>query len=304
MAISIIDIESQIVPNRILYPAVLLAAPAARHHGGRRPQVGVALARGRCVQRSASSASSASISSYPKGMGFGDVRLAGLVGGAAGWMGFRAAFVAFFLMLPARVGRRASCSSSITGKGRRTTIGFAPYMAAGTLIVVIFTIPDLPAAPSVALPQRLVTAPIEGASAYAPVDLVPVLRYLTAGESHGRALVVIIEGFPPGLGVTVEEVQGELARRRLGYGRGPRMRFEADEVTLIGGIRHGRTLGSPVAIEIANTEWPKWEEEMSPHPGAPEQDPHRAAARSRRSGRDAEVRVRRRPRRARAGICT
>ncbi len=96
-----------------------------------------------------------------------------------------------------------------------------------------------------------------------------MLRFLTAGESHGRALVVIIEGLPAGLPFTVEEVQGELARRRLGYGRGPRMRFEQDEVALVGGVRHGRTLGSPVAIEIANTEWPKWEQEMSPAPGAP-----------------------------------
>ena len=96
-----------------------------------------------------------------------------------------------------------------------------------------------------------------------------MLRFLTAGESHGRGLVVIVEGLPAGLHLTVEEVQGELARRRLGYGRGPRMRFEADEVTLLGGIRHGRTLGSPVAIEIANTEWPKWQDEMSPAPGSP-----------------------------------
>ncbi len=96
-----------------------------------------------------------------------------------------------------------------------------------------------------------------------------MLRFLTAGESHGQALVVVVEGLPAGLPITVEEVQGELARRRLGYGRGPRMRFEADEVTLLGGIRHGRTLGSPVAIVIANTEWPKWSDEMSPAPGAP-----------------------------------
>ncbi|HET6809658.1 MAG TPA: chorismate synthase [Acidimicrobiales bacterium] len=94
-----------------------------------------------------------------------------------------------------------------------------------------------------------------------------MLRFLTAGESHGRGLAVIVEGLPAGLPLTIEEVQGELARRRLGYGRGPRMRFEADEVTLLGGIRHGRTLGSPVAIEIGNTEWPKWTEEMSPAPG-------------------------------------
>jgi chorismate synthase len=94
-----------------------------------------------------------------------------------------------------------------------------------------------------------------------------VLRYLTAGESHGRALVVVVEGLPAGLEITAEEIQGELARRRLGFGRGPRMRFEQDEITLLGGIRHGRTLGSPVAIEIGNTEWPKWEQEMSPAPG-------------------------------------
>jgi chorismate synthase len=97
-----------------------------------------------------------------------------------------------------------------------------------------------------------------------------VLRFLTAGESHGKGLVVILEGLPAGLVVTVEDIQAELARRRLGYGRGPRMRFEQDELTLLGGIRHGRTLGSPVAIEIANTEWPKWEEEMSPAPGRTE----------------------------------
>ncbi|MHB8243963.1 MAG: chorismate synthase [Acidimicrobiales bacterium] len=96
-----------------------------------------------------------------------------------------------------------------------------------------------------------------------------MLRYLTAGESHGKGLVVIVEGLPAGLRITTEEVQGELARRRLGYGRGPRMRFERDEVTLLGGVRHGRTLGAPVAVEIANTEWPKWQEEMSPGPGVP-----------------------------------
>ncbi len=94
-----------------------------------------------------------------------------------------------------------------------------------------------------------------------------MLRFLTAGESHGKALVVIIEGLPAGLPVNAEYISDELARRRLGYGRGPRMRFEADELTLLGGIRHGRTLGSPVAIEIGNSEWPKWTEEMSPAPG-------------------------------------
>lgn len=98
-----------------------------------------------------------------------------------------------------------------------------------------------------------------------------MLRFLTAGESHGQGLVVTVEGLPAGLALTVEEVQGELARRRLGFGRGPRMKFEQDEVTLLGGVRHGRTLGSPVAIVVGNTEWvrsDKWHEEMSPSPGA------------------------------------
>jgi chorismate synthase len=100
-----------------------------------------------------------------------------------------------------------------------------------------------------------------------------MLRYLTAGESHGRGLVVVIEGLPAGLQVTVELIQNEMARRRLGYGRGPRQRFEVDELTLVGGVRHGRTLGSPLAIEIQNTEWfrsDKWHAEMDPAPGATE----------------------------------
>ena len=98
-----------------------------------------------------------------------------------------------------------------------------------------------------------------------------MIRYLTAGESHGQALVAVVEGLPAGLHVTAEDIQAELGRRRLGYGRGPRQRFEVDEIELLGGIRHGRTLGSPVSILIKNTEWFRsdvWHEEMSPAPGA------------------------------------
>jgi chorismate synthase len=96
-----------------------------------------------------------------------------------------------------------------------------------------------------------------------------VLRFLTAGESHGPALVVTVEGMPAGLPILASDIASELARRRLGYGRGPRMRFEQDELELLGGIRHGRTLGSPVAIVIRNSEWAtgKWAEEMSAAPG-------------------------------------
>jgi chorismate synthase len=93
-----------------------------------------------------------------------------------------------------------------------------------------------------------------------------MLRYLTAGESHGPALVTIVEGVPAGVPVTTDAVAAELARRRLGHGRGMRMRFEADRVELLGGVRHGRTMGSPVAIEVHNSEWPKWTEAMAPDP--------------------------------------
>ena len=93
-----------------------------------------------------------------------------------------------------------------------------------------------------------------------------MLRWTTAGESHGQALVAMVEGVPADIPVTREEISRQLARRRLGYGRGARMKFEADEVTLLGGVRHGRTLGSPVAIMIGNTEWPKWTTVMSADP--------------------------------------
>ena len=93
-----------------------------------------------------------------------------------------------------------------------------------------------------------------------------MLRYLTAGESHGRALVATIEGIPAHVELTSDDVAEALARRRLGTGRGARMKFEADEVTLLAGVRHGRTLGSPIAIMIGNSEWPKWETVMAPDP--------------------------------------
>ena len=90
-----------------------------------------------------------------------------------------------------------------------------------------------------------------------------MLRWQTAGESHGEALVAMMEGLPAGVAVSTKDIESALARRRLGYGRGSRMGFEQDRVRLLTGVRHGRTLGSPIAIEIGNTEWPKWERIMS-----------------------------------------
>jgi chorismate synthase len=93
-----------------------------------------------------------------------------------------------------------------------------------------------------------------------------MLRWLTAGESHGPALVAILEGVPAGVRVTTDDLREELARRRAGYGRGARMSFEADEVELTGGVRHGLTIGAPVAVRVGNSEWPKWETVMSADP--------------------------------------
>lgn len=93
-----------------------------------------------------------------------------------------------------------------------------------------------------------------------------MLRWITAGESHGAELVAVLEGLPAGISITTSDVQDALARRRLGYGRGARMKFELDEVSLSGGVRHGLTMGGPVAITIANTEWPKWKDVMSADP--------------------------------------
>jgi len=139
VAISLIDIESRIVPNRVLYPAAFLAAPllviaaAIDHRWGSLWHAAVAAAVGFLALFLVHLA-------VPRGMGFGDVRLAGLVGGAAGWMGFRAAFLAFlFMFLFGSIG--GILQLAITGGNRRTQIGFAPYMALGTLTVVIFTTP-------------------------------------------------------------------------------------------------------------------------------------------------------------------
>lgn len=94
------------------------------------------------------------------------------------------------------------------------------------------------------------------------------LRHLTAGESHGPGLTATVEGLPAGLEVSSKLLAAQLARRRLGYGRSPRMDFEVDELEILGGVRHGRTLGSPVSVLIRNTEWPKWADAMDPEPRA------------------------------------
>ncbi|MFD5225492.1 chorismate synthase [Microbacterium sp. NPDC058342] len=93
-----------------------------------------------------------------------------------------------------------------------------------------------------------------------------MLRVLTAGESHGPELIAVMEGLPSGVTVDATAIQADLQRRKLGYGRGSRMKFEQDELTISGGVRHGKSLGSPIALRIGNTEWPKWTEVMNPAP--------------------------------------
>jgi len=97
-----------------------------------------------------------------------------------------------------------------------------------------------------------------------------MLRWMTAGESHGEALTAVLEGVPAGVRITSEDIRAALARRRLGHGRGARQAFERDELRVLGGIRHGSTIGSPVALQIGNSEWPKWSTVMSADPV----DPH------------------------------
>ncbi|HJG43619.1 chorismate synthase [Corynebacterium phoceense] len=113
-----------------------------------------------------------------------------------------------------------------------------------------------------------------------------MLRWTTAGESHGQALIAMIEHMPAGVPITEEEIALQLSRRRLGYGRGARMKFEQDELTLLAGILHGKTIGSPIAIQIGNTEWPKWTTIMSPAPLGMD-DPE--VAKAMESGRGAKL---------------
>src|SRR3954466_15789235 len=100
-----------------------------------------------------------------------------------------------------------------------------------------------------------------------------MLRWLTAGESHGPELVAILEGLPAGVPVSPEAIQGDMKRRSLGYGRGARMKFEQDELTISGGIRLGDTMGSPIALRSGNTEWHRWVDVMSATPVDPETFP-------------------------------
>ena len=222
---------------------------------------------------------------YPRGLGFGDVRLAGRrsASRSAGWAGgtLRGRPVR---RLPPRRGDRRRCSPLLHDRGPEG-LPVRPVHAARRV--------DRPALGRRRSGRSLVSALTGPGRAALHGRLTRMLRWLTAGESHGPALVAILEGLPAHVAITTDDVSAALARRRLGKGRGARMTFEQDRVTILGGVRHGETIGGPVAIEIANTEWPKWEQVMSADPvdavGAGRPRPQRAAdpapARARRPGR-------------------
>src|SRR5216117_1890492 len=126
------------------------------------------------------------------------------------------------------------------------------------------------------------------------------LRLTTAGESHGPGLTCIVEGLPAGLVLSQDDLNADMARRQLGHGRGGRMKIERDAAEVTGGVRHGRTLGAPIALQVANRDYANWDERMNPWPVDADVPGASAAARPRRPRRDAEVRADRRARRARA----
>ena len=187
-------------------------------------------------------------------MGFGDVKLGLLLGLVVGARSLDLVLVA--LLLAGLLGAVGGLALMVRHRRRDVTLAFGPYLVAGR---------GAGPGPRRGLtPGTLRTVPVPCPGAPLP-DRRRVAR--SGPRRHRR-------GAAGRAAVTAEEVQGELARRRLGFGRGPRMRFEADEITLLGGIRHGRTLGSPVAIEIKNSEWSKsdrWHQEMSAAPGRTEQ---------------------------------
>ena len=201
-----------------------------------------------------SSAAGAAGASRRRASGFGDVKLLGLLGLVLGWFGWGVLLAGVFLGL--LTGALVSLVLLATRRaGWRTAMPFGPPLLAGAVLAL-------------ALAGR---AP-RGVGGGGPVlaESRAMLRWLTAGESHGQQLTAILEGLPAGVEVQTTDIDPQLARRRLGHGRGARMSFEQDEVTLTGGVRHGRTQGGPIAIQVGNTEWPKWSTVMSADPVDPE----------------------------------
>ena len=171
-----------------------------------------------------------------------------------GWAGWGVLLTGVFLGLVA--GAVVSLVLLATRRaGWRTALPFGPPLLAGAALALALT-----------GPVPLALSGLGGRARSPPGRIPSMLRWLTAGESHGQQLTAILEGLPAGVEVQTADLDAALARRRLGHGRGARMSFEQDEVTLTGGVRHGRTQGGPIAVQVGNTEWPKWTTVMSADP--------------------------------------
>ena len=242
------DLDHFRIPNRILYPGtaicfVLLAAGDVFDPGAGslvRAIAGAAIYFGLLLL--------VFVAARGEGFGFGDVKLAALLGMFSAFQAYRV--LAWSLIITAVLGAIPAVVLLLMGKGQE---GVDPLWSApdsGRLVG-----DHLLHEPAVPEPTR---------SRRYHRSL--MLRFLTAGESHGPGLVATVEGLPAGLPVSGEGLAAELARRRLGFGRGARMRVEEDQLEILAGVRHGQTLGSPVAVVVRNSEWPRWQEAMSAEP--------------------------------------
>ena len=290
LAVSVVDLRVGLVPASFVYPALGWWPSAFSRRrststatGGRSPTRPSAV-------RSRSRFLRCSGGSSPGAWGSATCGWPAWSVSALGWLGLLQLYVGFIAAFLIGVGRRCGPHGGAGVPAARRASPFGPAWPLGApWWGSCGGTPSWPPRAS-RRPERT-SGSLEG-----------VLRFLTAGESHGQALVVIVEGCPPACPSRPRTSAPSWPAAASATAGARACASRPTRSPCIGGIRHGRTLGSPVAIEIANTEWPKWTEEMSPAPGAPDQGPDPAPAGPRRPGRHAEVRLRRRPRRARAGL--
>ena len=254
VALGYVDCRTRLLPTRIIAPSYLVVGRA-----------GAGLLRDRARRRRPASGRGWAgwspgfvfwfLWRFTPGMGYGDVRLSGVLGLALGYLGWGELLVGMYAgFLVGAVGWIPLRLLRLT-KDRH--FPFGPFMLLGAVVGVVWA----PRSSPVSARGRAAPAPRRGVK-----DSAPCCAGSLRASPTDPSLVAILEGLPAHVEVTSDDIADALARRRLGYGRGARMKFEQDEVTLVGGVRHGETQGGPVAIQIGNTEWPKWEKVMSADP--------------------------------------